>query len=456
MKAHSPIDDMFQQHFVETAIPMENQEKLWQRIASKKDDRNRGFFWLGMLGLAFCVMAEFTIINFNKTSNTNLHSNNISAIQKYTPQNNLNEELIIAGKTEEEEEAQTNNKTISTKHSLKTTNRNSVTPLSRSQSKPNENLEIVKEENSALSKVKLEEHQESRIADLVVLANDNSFQSDSYGIIDASRINRLYKESAPLKLNQSDSWSKCEVKTPGHFFVDAYGQGGLPMDNVDFAQAGNDQTAYRDLWNERFDPKASWHGGVQIGYEFQNGLRVSAGAEYQELVTEYSDNQRITETIRVWDPQAFFTVDMNGDRVWQGDTVTAINIYDRRFVRKNTHTLFHIPLQVSYDIYKKPGFHIAVDVAAALNLSKTYEGQYIRSDQTLIMIDENNQDNYISNDIGVSLSAGLHFGKYLNDNWEVYASPRFRYNPNSYLLDTETLKVTRSLIGLRGGVRYHF
>ncbi len=72
------------------------------------------------------------------------------------------------------------------------------------------------------------------------------------------------------------------------------------------------------------------------------------------------------------------------------------------------------------------------------------------------MIDENNQDNYISEDIGVSLSAGLHLGYYLNDKWEVYASPRFRYNPNSYLLDTETLKITRNMIGLRGGLRYHF
>ena len=467
MKAHNHIDEIFQQHFAEAASPMNNQEALWQRISGKMGDKNRGFLWLISVGFVFCVVAGFGLINLNnftdQESSNKILSNTLINNQ---PSQGESNQLIL---TESEEKENENEK------SIKSAKDETIKALKEDPKLIFRNSEIIKNSESGvinnnnqlteLSKANKTEVLNSTASSISEGGEGVERSEESKNIhssisdlkfIDLGTQDISLFDNTPFKFNQSDSWSRCEVKTPGHFFVDVYGQAGLPMDKIDFSQVGSDQTAYRDFWDARFDPKASWHGGAQIGYEFQNGLKVSAGAEYQELVTQYSDNQRITETIRVWDPQAYFTIDMNGDRVWVGDTVTAINIYDRKFVRKNTHTLLHIPFQVSYDILKKPSFHIAVDASAALNLSKTYEGQYIRSDQTLIMIDDNNPDNYTSKDIGVSFSAGLHLGYYLNDNWEVYASPRFRYNPNSYLVDTETLKITRNMIGLRGGVRYHF
>ena len=461
MKAHNRIDDMFQQHFAESAIPMNNQEELWNRISGKKDDKNRGLLWLSLLGLVFCVVAGFGLINLNNNTTQNLENNIVTNAEvNNLPNRNKINPIILA---------ESENNDVENREATK--NKTAETLKENSRLNFGNNNEIKKEEIVVINNINqvvgiAENHRTDEWMPEVSLFEDGDRKSEEINkrntlisdldLIDIETESINLWNNTPPPYNQSDSWSKCEVKTPGHFFVDVYGQAGLPMDKIDFSQVGSDQTAYRDLFDIRFDPKASWHGGAQIGYEFQNGLRVSAGAEYQEIVTQYSDNQRITETIRVWDPQAFFIIDANGDRVAVGDTVTAINIYDRKFVRKNTHTLLHIPFQVSYDIYKKPSFHVAVDASAALNLSKTYEGQFIRSDQTLIMIDENNQDNYISKDIGVSFSAGLHLGYYMNDNWEVYASPRFRYNPNSYLVDTETLKITRNMIGLRGGLRYHF
>ncbi|MBT8220216.1 MAG: hypothetical protein KJP00_10335, partial [Bacteroidia bacterium] len=258
-----------------------------------------------------------------------------------------------------------------------------------------------------------------------------------------------------LDFRDKDSWSKCEVKIPGHFFVDLYGMGALPMDKIEL-QPGSDQFVYRDLWDDRFDPVSSWHGGIQAGYQFPWGLSISAGLEYQHLITKYEDDQSITEMITIWDPMAYFYRDSNNDIVWVGDSVTAINIYERKVVSENKTTLYHLPVQVSIELYKKPNFHIAADVAAILNFSKSYTGQFIRSDQTLIAIDSGNHDNYLKTDIGISYEAGIRMGYFFNDNWEAYLSPRFRYNPNSYLLDSEVLKVTRNFVGLRTGVRYHF
>ena len=258
-----------------------------------------------------------------------------------------------------------------------------------------------------------------------------------------------------LDFKNKDSWSKCEVKIPGHFFLDLYGIAALPIDKIEL-QPGNDQFAYRDLWDQRFDPVSSWHGGFQAGYQFPWGLSISTGFEYQNLITKYEDDQSITEMITVWDPMAYFYRDANNDIVWVGDSVTAINIYERKIVSENKHTLYSIPVQVSLELYKKPNFHIAADASAILNISKNYKGQFIRSDQTLIAIDSGNHDNYMQSDIEISYELGLRMGYYFNDNWEAYMSPRFRYNPNSYLLDTEVLKVTRNFAGLRAGIRYHF
>jgi|GEM_PF-4447492 len=464
MKELNNIDDMFQQHFAETTVPMSNQEELWQRIAKKKDDRGIGFWWSGLMGLGLLILSGVLLYGFTKKDEINISDNNIASVTNY--QNSDNPENrseivtpILEEKTERKveeknidkaigelkKEEKSNQIIIPTEKKVNFSNKVIETEVGSNnviaqEIIPIQNVEAI-ESNSASAKI-----EETSIANTKSATNLGSFgfrDLNSDGLKD-------------FKVPYDESWDQCEVKEQGHFFADVYGQGGLPMDEIGFSQEGSDQFAVRDLWDMRFTPKASWHAGAQVGYEWPSSFRLSAGAEYQEIVTEYADNQRVTEVIRVWDPQAFFEIDMNGDRVWVGDTVTAINVYDRRFVRKNKHTLLHIPVQVGYDIYKRPGFHIGLDVSAALNISKSYEGQFIRSDQTLIIVDDANQDNYMSKDIGISFSAGLHFGKYLNEDWEVYASPRFRYNPNSYLLDTETLKVTRNFMGIRLGVRRHF
>lgn len=465
MKELNHIDDMFQQHFAETAVPMSNQEEMWQRISEKKDDRAIGFWWKGLLGVGLLVVAGVFIITSANGNERAIVENNVAAVDNY--QNSNNEKEVIVAANDESELSENREELIENNiESIKkkATAKNQIikwTSTSKINDAKNEIVEPVNEVateggndfiSSQLS-IAVPIKIESTVIDQVDLKFERTSSAEG---VNGLGLTSLKYDDEGFRVPYDESWDKCEVKEKGHFFADIYGQGGLPQDEIGFSTAGDDEFALLDLWETRFAPKASWHAGGQIGYQWPSSLRVSAGAEYQEIITEYTDNQRVTEVIRVYDPQAFFTIDMNGDRVWVGDTVTAINIYDRQFVRKNTHTLFHIPVQVGYDIYKRPKFHIGLDIGAALNISKTYEGQYIRQDQTLIVVDDNNQENHFSNDIGISFSAGLHFGKYLNDNWEVYASPRFRYNPNSYLLDTETLKVTRNFMALRVGIRRHF
>ena len=461
MKAHSPLDDMFRQHFTETTMPVSNTEELWSRIALKKKERRNGFLWVGLVALVLCgLIGPHLIDQVSIASSSDSKSITApSSIKEVQPNNNVNPQFIIASDNQESASITSIDKPqIQSPKVINVVNGNHL---------PLKSASVAILQNSPVREVVApasEKQQSSKTDNLSPVPPQNQISSSDKVhnlLIDSESVTSLKLGEMDFKpalndLSQSDSWSRCEVKAPGHLFVDLYGQGGLPLDKITFSQSGSDQTAYRDLWDQRFDPKASWHGGLQIGYQFRNGLRASGGAEYQELVTQYADNQRITEIIRVWDPQAYFTIDNNGDRVWVGDTVTAINIYDQKFVKKNKHTLVHIPVQLGYDIYSRPGFHIGLEIGAAFNISKSYAGQYIRSDLTLIEVDENNQDSYISKDIGVSLSAGLHFGYYQNDHLEFYLSPRFRYNPNSYLLDTETLKITRNILALRGGIRYHF
>lgn len=458
MKEHNAMDTMFQTHFENTSVPMPNQEVLWDRITQKKNKDRGGIWYWGGLGLALLLTTGFLYSN-NKTNSDSSSTSTAPIVEKYITNDYSiskpeNTNPVTNTKTNSASASRTTNTEIIKSAAIQPTPTPKPTgAFTALEAKVQPTLNNDQSISQATTINPSKETSSESIAVSEVITKNNTTNVLAALVMSPS----LLHTSEQLEIFGKDKWDNCEIKESSRFFVDAYGQGGLPIENISLTQNASDQTAYQALWEDRFSPKASWHGGIQVGYELPIGLRISAGAEYQEVISEYADVQRITETTVVWNPQAFFTTDANGDRVWVGDSVVAINIFDQRFVRKNKFTLLHIPIQLGFDIYKSSNFHIELNASAALNISKTYTGQYLRpSDQLLIQVDDSNMDNYFSTDIGVSLDAGLHFGYYLNDQWEAYAASRFRINPNSYLLEDQPLNISKHFAGIRVGVRRYF
>jgi len=192
------------------------------------------------------------------------------------------------------------------------------------------------------------------------------------------------------------------------------------------------------------------------GYEFGSGLSIAGGAEYQRLESQYETIQTITERVTVYDPEAFFFFDDQGQIVYVGDSVTAISTYDRTLSVSNSTTMIHIPVELSYPLLSKGNWKIKGIAGAVMNLSLQYRGRYVRPDLSVIEINAANASSYISTNIGLSVEGGVHLGYKIGEEWELYLSPRFRYNQQSYILTTEVVNQSRHFVNLRSGLQYRF
>lgn len=284
--------------------------------------------------------------------------------------------------------------------------------------------------------------------EILSLPTSKTDYSTLYSIASSAKPGVFRKDKNPL--------NDCKPGHAGHPYLDIYSILGSPMVQTELIAGFEDQLGYITDWNGRYADLPSISLGLMLGYEFVNGIDIAIGAEYQKMQSQYKTTQTIIETVTVYDPMAYFFYDDNNEVVWVGDSVTASSTYDRTIAVANMHNLVHIPLQVSYPLIRKGPWNIKASAAAILNLSFQYRGQLLRPDNSLVEINDVNQSNYFSPNIGVSLELGGHVGYNLSSNWEAYISPRFRYNQQSYLSDTQILSLNRNFVNLRMGIQYHF
>ena len=132
-----------------------------------------------------------------------------------------------------------------------------------------------------------------------------------------------------------------------------------------------------------------------------------------------------------------------------------MNIYDRNSTQANDHRMLHIPIQFGIN-KQKDKWRFGLNVEALVNIRKSYDGYFLNENNSVDRVTHNNDQDYMSNNIGVSFSVGGHLGYMLGDHFELFVSPRFRFNDKSYLNDNQTLKITNNFAGLRTGLTYHF
>ena len=170
------------------------------------------------------------------------------------------------------------------------------------------------------------------------------------------------------------------------FFGDIYGNLGVPFENLTLNPGFTDQLTYLAEWDQRYSPLLSMGAGINLGYEWANGLEISGGVEYIRNESQYQTVQTIREVVTIFDPMAYFIVDEQGQIVWVGDDVTAVNIYDQVVSVSNQSSFLNIPFSIAYPVVKKDQFYMKVVGGGALNLSHSHRGQFLRPDLTLIQV----------------------------------------------------------------------
>ena len=255
------------------------------------------------------------------------------------------------------------------------------------------------------------------------------------------------------KLVCSTSGRKNGIK--GNLFVESYVFGGVPIDHVSLEENALEQTDYLNLWEDRFESLSTFSGGLMVGYQLGSGLEISGGAEYQRIEAQYETVQRVTEIIQVFDPMAFFFIDDDGNTVWVADSVSAVSVYDRTTSISNRSSLLNIPFQLSYPIYQKGPWQLRAVGGGSFNFSIEHKGVFLRDNQQLVQLDDTSAATFMASKIGLCIEGWLQLSTFLTERMEFYVSPRYRYSRQSYLAQSEILSVSRDLVGLRVGAKYH-
>lgn len=486
-KSDHDIDNLFKTHFDDLEVPVTNKDALWRRISP---DRNRRRFALFMFLAVVSAAAMFLSWTIDEKAS---HGNGAGGASDESivsnRKTNIKEESTIKQLTERSEKspekADRKDKVESKNKAIENAKLNKKAVRFNT---PNPSELIASNGTSITSQYPVLSHEGPLGIDKHVETVEEFVPAvqgqDSTSIYPMSihtklidkriTVGRTILEMSPLPsrridhLNQQSDESNylsskrlnCPIignssSAKGNLFVDAYLFGGRPIDHVKIQNNTQEQTDYLDLWNNRFQSLSTFSGGLMLGYQFGNGIEVSTGAEYQRIESQYQTVQRVTETITVFDPMAFFFEDDAGNTVWVADSVSAVSIFDRTSSIANRSTLLSIPFQVSYPLLRKGLWQLRVVGGGSFNVSIEQRGVFLRDNQQVIQLDDANTSTFLAPHLGLSIEGGLQMSTLIGDRMEVYFSPRYRYNRQSYLAQSEALSVSRDFIGLRIGAKYH-
>ena len=468
-KSDSDIDRLYRTYFDEHESPVADREKLWQRIARRKNSRK--------LIPIFLLIAIVSYGAYYVSMDSPTEAS--ASFDQESEERGVNTIALLQDESSETELSAINNDNPEPQIAI-------ISPIEKNQRSQEATIELTNLKTRAL-------HNSSIEADITTSAELSSISpktdtQDNRDIIAAAPSNYDSKELIPNAISPLSSehiiaipthhlsalandagiremtlaankLEPCQInKTGFNFnpFININAQLGLPLEQLSLTSLGADQTQLLNEWQEGFSPVSTLGASVEVGNTFSNGLSISTGLEYQRTESQYQAIQTITETTMIFDPMAFFFFDENDEIVWVGDTVTAITTFDRTVAHANVTELINIPVHVTYPLVQKGPFKISATAGAIINLSVKYEGRFLDNELTLQVLDDSNQSTYITPRIGIGIEGGLNASYNLTSGWELYLSSRYRYNRSSFFTDASFVSLSRDQIGLQSGLIYRF
>ncbi len=491
-KSPKDIDQLFQNHFDKHEVEVRDPESLWKKISTPQKKRRGGIIIFLIIGGAFLLNALISTNEVYHNEKENLQEALSSSVEINDQQETRDSKTdTLSAQLTIRNTEQTSQGTTEINAAKKTVNISDVNEAAIIDMASNKS-HLIKENQEPFKSVRLQPsdlRERSRTyfeqTTQVTLAANQNFQKTTDHLVlpnirpqdkslsDAILISRSLSKNqlqqlttlplTPLERQisppafKNGRMEKCEIdKVRFNPFVEAYGTIAVPREVISLAPFAADQTQYLADFNEGFNPVSSLSGGFAIGNYWTNGIGASIGLEYQRIESQYQSKQTITETSTIFDPMAFFFFDQNNEIVWVGDSVTSVTTFDRTIAHAVTTELINLPVQVSYQVMQKDRWNIEAVATGVFNLSLTYRGRFLTSDGTLQVVTASNQDQYIRPRIGVALEGGINLNYGLGPNWELYISPRYRFNSSSYLVSQSALQLSRDFFGVRTGLRYLF
>ncbi len=253
------------------------------------------------------------------------------------------------------------------------------------------------------------------------------------------------------------SWSRCSDKgssRPG-FLIEGFAFGGVPLiSNRLNNSTDGDYDSYLASWNQSETAVSTFSAGLLIGLESQWGGSITAGLEYQKIQNRLNQEQRITERITVYDEMAYFFIDSNNNRVYVADSVTTSRNYTREIQTAKTHTLINLPVLLGY--HRQIGkFRYGIIGGVNFHLRNEFKGKALDASGQIMDASSDSPNAIYRKDLNMSIIGGIDAGYMIGEGLEVYLSPRFRFQGDSWLRSDHPIVSRIQLMGLQAGVRLH-
>lgn len=286
---------------------------------------------------------------------------------------------------------------------------------------------------------------------------DARLSSPSLNRITLAGMATLENKEQSLLWAPDPDWSRCSDRRSWGvgFFIETYAFGGLPLiSNALNADQNIDYSNFLTLWNQGESAVSSFAGGFMLGLETRGGISLSAGLEYQQIQNRLNREQTIIERITVYDEMAYYFLDSNNNRVYVADSVTTTRTFTRSVQAAKTHTLINLPLLLGY--HNQIGnFRYGIVAGVNFHLQNEFTGKVLDPSGQIIDANTGTSTAVYRTSMDLSFMGGLDFGYMTNDWLEIYLSPRFRYQPGSWLNANHPLESTIQLVGLQAGLRMH-
>jgi len=151
---------------------------------------------------------------------------------------------------------------------------------------------------------------------------------------------------------------------------------------------------------------------------------------------------------------AYYYLDSNNNRVYVADSVTTTRTFTRSVQSAKTHTLINLPVLLAY--HQRIGnFRYGIIGGVNIHLQNEFTGKVLDPSGQIIDADSDMNTAVYRTKMDMSFIGGLDLGYMTNEWLELYISPRFRYQPGSWLNAAHPLESRMQFLGMQAGLRLH-
>ncbi len=462
-------------------------EALWANLEPKvvkSPPKRRGFFWLFLgLGLSAFVAAGWW---WSTDQPSAAPSDQLSATEEPTASTPSTAALEISTSDTDQQAAETDATTVAVApsanqptHSTKTT-ANSITPsstpittktvsaLSRSDQTDNTPAASIAMGNNA----EVTMTSDASEVNLTVSPELNDDSPKSNSSIDAApeEVNTLalqivnltvgppalaFEPLIPLSFEKSEDQRLRRRR--GAFVrnlrygVGAYVGVGRPSRTLE-AREGT-PPAYEQVRLNTEKQQESIQAGLELMVQSEQGFYFRTGLQYERIASKFTFNSTITRIDTIEGVQQIIINNFLNDTT---EIMGPVPHERTTTFDKITYNNFHIidvPLILGYN-FSQQNWTFGLEAGVTLNIRTSLDGEVFDPELNFYDLATDEQSWYKTN-IGARFQAGITAGYLLDNNWQIYFSPRITA-PANFNSDESPIRHKYSGLSFRTGVRFFF